>query len=128
MSIEIPLSSDRVPTTVSNLNKGYQNDTCDPYFMHPNEYHALVLVTPLPNVGNYHSWSRSMTMELRSKNKLHFINSSLPRPSDEDRESIPWDHCNKMIMSWLNNYVDSDISQSILWMETASSIWKELKD
>lgn len=49
----------------SNPNKGYQNDTLNPYFMHPNENPTLVLVTPLLNVGNYHSWSCSMTMTLR---------------------------------------------------------------
>ena len=96
--------------------------------MHPNENPGRVLVTPLLNARNYHSWSRSMTMVLRSKNKLHFINGSLPRPPDEDRESIPWDRRNTMIMSWLNNSVDSEISQSILRMEITSNILKELKD
>jgi hypothetical protein len=28
-----------------NANKGYQNDTLNPYFIHPNENLALVLVT-----------------------------------------------------------------------------------
>lgn len=67
-------------------------------------------------------------MSLRSKNKLHFINGALLRPPDEDRDSIAWDRCNTMIMPWLNNSVESEISQSILWMETTSGIWKELKD
>jgi hypothetical protein len=37
----------------SNTNKGYQNDTLNPYFLHPNENLALVLVTPLLNGENY---------------------------------------------------------------------------
>lgn len=41
------------------------------------------LITPLLNVDNYHFWSRSMTMALRSKNKLHFISGALPQPPDE---------------------------------------------
>ncbi|XP_058741013.1 uncharacterized protein LOC131613356 [Vicia villosa] len=112
----------------SNHNKGYQNDTLNPYFMHPNENAALILVTPLLNADNYHSWSRSMTMALRSNNKLHFINGALPRPSNEYVHSIAWDRCNTLIMSWLNNSVESEIYQSILWMETRSNIWKKLKD
>jgi hypothetical protein len=44
--------------------------------MHPNENPALVLVTPLLNGSNYHSWSRSMTVAIRSKNKLQFSNLS----------------------------------------------------
>lgn len=69
-----------------------------------------------------------MTIPLRSKNKLHFINGELIRLPDKDCDSIAWDMCNFMIMSWLNNSVESEIFQSILWMEIASNIWKELKD
>jgi hypothetical protein len=47
-----------------NTNKGYQNDTLNLYFMHPNENVDLVLVTSLLSGSNYHLWSRSMTIEL----------------------------------------------------------------
>jgi hypothetical protein len=112
----------------TNANKGYQNDTLNPYFMHPNENPALVLVTPLLNGNNYHTWSRSMTVAVRSKNKLHFLNGTLPRPFDDDRDSMAWDRCNTMLMAWLTNSVEPEIAQSVLWMDVASDIWKELKD
>ncbi|MCI74303.1 hypothetical protein A2U01_0095567, partial [Trifolium medium] len=38
--------------------------------------------------SNYHSWSRAMTVALHSKHKLHFVNGSLHRPSDDDHDSI----------------------------------------
>ncbi|GAU34265.1 hypothetical protein TSUD_365630 [Trifolium subterraneum] len=78
--------------------------------------------------NNYHSWSRSMTVSLRSKNKLYFINGSLPRPSDDDHDSLAWDKCNTMVMSWILNSVEVEIAQSVLWMNNASEIWKELRD
>ncbi|GAU15979.1 hypothetical protein TSUD_338500 [Trifolium subterraneum] len=112
----------------TNANKGYQNDTLNPYFMHPNENPALVLVTPLLNGPNYHSWSRSMTVAIRSKSKLHFLNGSLPRPVDDDRDFLAWDRCNTMVMSWITNSLDPEIAQSVLWMDVAADIWKELKD
>jgi hypothetical protein len=128
MSVEGSVGSIHGGLVANNTNKGYQNDTLNPYFLYPNENPALVLVTPLLNGGNYHSWSRSMTVALRSKNKIQFINGSLPRPNDEDRDSLAWDRCNTMLMSWLNNSVEPEIAQSVLWMENASEIWKELKD
>jgi len=67
--------------------------------MHPNENPGAILVTPLLSGNNYHSWSRSMQVALRSKHKLHFINGALPRPCDDDHDSIAWDRCNTMIMS-----------------------------
>jgi hypothetical protein len=97
-----------------NTNKGYQNDTLNLYFMHPNENVALVLVTSLLSGSNYHLWSRSMIIELRSKNKLHFINRSLPRPLDEDHDSLAWNRCNTIIMSWLTNSVDLEFAQCFM--------------
>ncbi|PNY17766.1 flavonol sulfotransferase-like protein [Trifolium pratense] len=112
----------------NNQNKGYQTDILNPYFMHPNENPGNILATPLLSGPNYHSWSRSVTVALRSKHKLHFINGALPHPADDDRDSIAWDRCNAMIISWISNSVEPEISQSILWMDTAAEIWKELKD
>ncbi|GAU23080.1 hypothetical protein TSUD_183800 [Trifolium subterraneum] len=68
-----------------------------------------------------------MTVAIRSKNKLHFINGSLPRPLDDDRDSMAWDRCNTMVMSWLTNSVDPEIAQSVIWMDVAADIWKDLK-
>ncbi|MCH79625.1 hypothetical protein A2U01_0000378 [Trifolium medium] len=112
----------------NSQNKGYQNDTLNPYFLHSNENPNHALVTPLLSGSNYHSWSRAMTMALKSKNKIKFINGSLPKPDDEDADSLAWDRCNTMIMSWISNSVDSDISQSILWMDSAYEIWEDLKE
>ncbi|GAU40777.1 hypothetical protein TSUD_26570 [Trifolium subterraneum] len=117
-----------IGTSYQAHNKGYQNDILNPYFMHPNENPGLVLVQPPLSGSNYHAWSRAMIMALRSKNKLHFINGTLPRPADEDHDSLAWDRCNTMIMSWISNDVDTEISQSVLWMDTASEIWQDLKE
>lgn len=91
MSVASSASSINGKTPSHANNKGYQTDTLNCYFMYPNENPASVLVSPLLSKNNYHSWSRFMTMTLRSKNKLHFINGSLPRPLDEDHNSIAWD-------------------------------------
>ncbi|GAU16526.1 hypothetical protein TSUD_167570 [Trifolium subterraneum] len=117
-----------IGTSSQAHNKGYQNDTLNPYFLHPNENPGLVLVTPSLSGSNYHSWSRAMVMALKSKNKLRFVNGTLPRPDDDDHDSLAWDRCNTMIMSWISNAVDADISQSVLWMDTASEIWQDLKE
>jgi hypothetical protein len=44
--------------------------------MHPNENPSNVLATPLLSGPNYHSWSRAVTVALRSKHKMHFINGA----------------------------------------------------
>ncbi|GAU46710.1 hypothetical protein TSUD_287990 [Trifolium subterraneum] len=117
-----------VPPPGTSSIKNYQIDILSPYFMHPSENPGNVLATPLLSGSNYHSWSRAVTVALKSKHKLHFINGALPRPADEDRDSNAWDRCNTMVISWLSNFVEPEIAQSVLWMDTAAEIWKELKD
>lgn len=85
--------------------------------MHTNENPALVLSVSLLSSNNYHSWPYPMIMALRSKNKLHFINGNFHRPLDEDHNSISWDRCNTMIMSWIHNSVEFEITQIILYMD-----------
>ncbi|CAJ2666297.1 unnamed protein product [Trifolium pratense] len=128
MSVDSNVGAFNGASSSNSQNKGYQNDTLNPYFLHPNENPNLALVTPLLSGPNYHSWSRAMTMALRSKKKMHFINGTLPRPDDDDRDSLAWDRCNTMLLSWLNNSVSPEISQSILWLDSASEIWQELKE
>ncbi|XP_004505909.1 uncharacterized protein [Cicer arietinum] len=99
----------------------------DPYFMHPSDNPGLALVSPPLNNTNFHTWSRAMLVALHSKNKSEFVLGTLNRPPDSDRLSIAWDRCNTMVMSWITNSLDSRIAQSIMWMESATDIWKEFK-
>ncbi|XP_073219765.1 uncharacterized protein [Cicer arietinum] len=112
----------------SNQNRSYQHDMLDPYFMHPSDNPGLALVFPPLNNINFHTWSRAMLVALRSKNKSGFVLGTLNRPPDSDRLFIAWDRCNTMVMSWIANSLDPDIAQSIMWMESATEILKELKD
>ncbi|MCH79634.1 hypothetical protein A2U01_0000387 [Trifolium medium] len=128
MDAEASASNTHMAQAQVNQSKSSSMDVLSPYFMHPNENPGNVLATPLLSGPNYHSWSRAVTVALRSKHKLHFINGALSRPADDDRDSIAWDRCNTMIISWLSNSVEPEISQSILWMDTAAEIWNDLKD
>lgn len=56
------------------------SDPSSPYYMHPNENPGAPLVSKLLTGDNYHAWSRSMTIGLKTKNKLEFIDGTLPKP------------------------------------------------
>ncbi|XP_004493334.3 uncharacterized protein [Cicer arietinum] len=100
----------------------------DPYFMHPSDNPGLAHVSSSLNNINFHTWSRVMLIALRSRNKSGFVLGTLNRHSNSDRFSIDWGRCNIMVMSWIANSLDLEIAQSIMWMESATGIWKELKD
>ncbi|CAL0325108.1 unnamed protein product [Lupinus luteus] len=103
-------------------------DPTSPYYMLPNENPGASIVSKLLNGDNYHNWSLAITRSLKSKNKLDFIDGSLPKPPFDDPDFIFWDRCNTLVVSWLTQSIDPSIAQSILWMETALEIWKDLRE
>lgn len=51
---------------------------------------------------------------------------TLPRPPETDRLALVWDCCNTIVMSWVTNFIENDISKSILWMDATHEIWTDL--
>lgn len=110
-----------------NTHRALQYDMLNHFFMHPSDDPSLALFTPYLSNSNYHSWSHSIKMALISKNKLGLIDGSLTRLITFDNNQIDWDHCNIMVMLWITNYIEQEISESILWMNMMLEIWGELR-
>lgn len=68
-----------------------------------------------------------MITTLSTKNKVEFIDGSAPQPLASDRLYGAWKRYNNMVVSWLVHSVSSSIRQSILWMDCAEEIWRDLK-
>ncbi|XP_061337323.1 uncharacterized protein LOC133284338 [Gastrolobium bilobum] len=97
-------------------------------YLHANENPALVLVTPLLNNKNYHTWLRAMKMALRSKNKLTFVDGTFTIPATTYPTYQAWDRCNTMVLSWIHHSIEPSIAKSILWIEKAQDAWKDLQE
>nr|GMD40920.1 uncharacterized protein LOC109166032 [Ipomoea batatas] len=103
-------------------------DRTDPLHLHPSESPSLQLVTiPLEGKSNYHPRARAMEMALKSKNKMVLVDGSLTIPSNSDLKYFYWDQCNTMILSWILRAVSPTIGRSVLWINTAEGVWKDLK-
>ncbi|XP_024011249.1 uncharacterized protein LOC112086520 [Eutrema salsugineum] len=68
-----------------------------------------------------------MTLSLRIKNKLGFVDGTIPKPHTNDQTSADWSCCNSMVMSWITSSVSDDIRRSIMYLETAQEMWSWLK-
>lgn len=105
---------------VTNL---YEN----PFYLHDNDHVGLVLVTDrLSTASEFHSWRRSVRMALNVRNKLGFIDGTVPKPASTHRDYGAWSRCNDMVATWLMNSVSKKIGQSLLFINTAEGIWKNL--
>jgi hypothetical protein len=69
-----------------------------------------------------------MQRALGAKNKLVFINGSVPIPDLEDLKRDAWERCNHLIHSWLINSVSPRIAQALVFHENAIDVWEELKE
>ncbi|XP_016205905.1 uncharacterized protein LOC107646220 [Arachis ipaensis] len=102
-------------------------DPTNPYFLHPSESAGTPLIPVILDGKNYGSWSRSMVLALKSKNKLKFIDGSLPKPDENDSVFESWERCNTYVVAWINLSLSPSISQSVIWMNVASDLWNDLK-
>ncbi|XP_058748999.1 uncharacterized protein LOC131632785 [Vicia villosa] len=105
----------------------FATNPSNPYYLHPNENPSLTLVTPPLDHSNYISWSRSMRVALISKNKLRFIDGTFVQPAQGHLLHDPWLRCNNMVLSWLQRSISENIAQSILWIDQAHAVWKNLE-
>ena len=69
-----------------------------------------------------------MRMALISKNKLQFVDGSIPEPEEGGRTAEVWKQCNNMVLSWILNSLSASIAQSVLCLSTAYEVWTDLED
>jgi len=65
---------------------------------------------------------------LRAKNKLVFINGSIPIPDIGDLNGQAWESCNHLLHSWILNSITESIAQTIVFHDTTISAWDDLKE
>ena len=98
------------------------------YYVHPSEGPNSVIITPQLTGVNYISWSRSMKRALGAKNKLAFIDGTIPIPDIDDLNRCAWERCNCLVHSWILNSVTSPIAQTIVFLENALEVWNDLQE
>ncbi|KAL6337510.1 hypothetical protein AAG906_037103 [Vitis piasezkii] len=69
-----------------------------------------------------------MLMALTAKNKVGFVDGTISRPMSHDLIYGAWNRCNSMISSWIINAVSREIADSLLYLDSACDIWRDLND
>ncbi|KAK2409531.1 putative mitochondrial protein [Trifolium repens] len=98
------------------------------FYVHPSEGPSSLTVTPQFNGSNYLAWSRFMRRALGAKNKLSFIDGTLPIPDEHDLNCAAWEHCNHLIHSWIIGSVSDSIAQTLVFHDTAIDAWEDLRE
>lgn len=97
------------------------------FFLHPSDNSNTVVVTPELMGSNYLSWSRAFTLAISVKNKLGFLDGSVPMPEPTESLYPPWLRCNNLLLSWLLKSISKDLASTVLYINSAKHVWDKLK-
>jgi hypothetical protein len=102
-----------VSSSSSSLTENFSN----PFFLNNGDNPGAMLVSQPLTGSNYNTWSRSMIVSLITKNKMAFIEGSLPKLSPEDEAMChAWTRCNNMIIAWFLDSVSKEIASSVIYI------------
>ncbi|KAK4484980.1 hypothetical protein RD792_007587 [Penstemon davidsonii] len=105
---------DTTPTQLTHTpTRNLLEDPASPYFLHPADGPGLKLVSEPLTETNYQSWSHSMLLGLKVKNKIGFIDSSLPKPTEDPILINTWERNNTIVVAWIFNAISKEINSSI---------------
>lgn len=96
------------------------------FFMHTSDHPGLLLISIKLDGANFDDWEAAMKLGLDAKNKIGFVDGSLPRPPESDPNFCMWSRCNSLVKSWILNSVTTQIYRSILRLSDATDIWNDL--
>ncbi|MCI36645.1 hypothetical protein A2U01_0057868, partial [Trifolium medium] len=69
-----------------------------------------------------------MTIALRTKNKIGFVDGLIPQPPNDDLQYQIWRRNDNVVVSWLLNSVFKELTSSIIYASTAAAIWIDLQE
>ena len=134
-SVAVPRSSPSSPPIVENptieasrtfATVTQSDPNQSPLYMNNSDHPGLQLFSIQLSGSNYDDWNAAMRIALDAKNKIGFIDGTLARPEESHSSFRIWSRCNSMVKSWLLNSVSPQIYRSILRLNDASDIWRDL--
>ncbi|XP_056843250.1 uncharacterized protein LOC130495766 [Raphanus sativus] len=118
----IPMATFPIPGLFSTESFNFDGIQYSPYYLTNGDNPGASIISETLDGMNYNTWILSITIALDAKNKLSFVDGSLPRPPETHPHYKIWSRCNSMVKSWLLNSVTKQIYGSILRFNDASEI------
>ncbi len=104
------------------------SDPSSPYYLNASDNPGAVLVSSTLRGENYNTWRRAMQNALRAKNKLGFVDGTLPMPDENSDHFQVWNKCNSMVISWLFNGLAPELHDSVAYVDLARDLWVDLQE
>ena len=113
------IKSTVVPPSSSTANPSKGNGT-------NSESHSVQITTIRLNGDNFLRWSQSVRMYIRGRGKMGYLTGEKTAPAKADPTYATWDAENSMVMTWLVNSMEEDISSNYMCYPTAQELWENV--
>lgn len=113
-------------TDFSHNTNTESNTQDNPFHLQSSDSPGMKLVSDAFDGTGYSNWKRSVSIALSARNKLGFVDGSLPKPSPDSVTFKSWSRCNDLVISWLLGALSKSIGRSVIYCKTAQQIWLEL--
>ena len=115
------MSNDSGKSTVNS-----QPSRCESFVVAPPDNPNLKITTSLFNGHNFLAWSQSVTLFLKGRGKMGYVNGRIKAPNTEDTTYDKWEMENSIVMTWLVHSMIPEIGKGFLDMATAQDIWETM--
>lgn len=93
----------------------------------PNtDSHSVQITSIRLNGDNFLRWSQSVRMYIRGRGKIGYLTGDKKTPTPQDPTYATWDAENSMVMTWLVNSMDEDISSNYMCYPTSKELWDNI--
>ncbi|XP_076954158.1 uncharacterized protein LOC143628441 [Bidens hawaiensis] len=103
-------------------------DPSSPYYIHAFDYPRQMQVNDVLTDCHYSDWSQEMIYFLYDKNKIGFVDGSIPKPQQNEETFMVWMRCDAMINGWLTTAMEKDIRGIVKYANSTSEIWEDIKE
>ncbi|RVW29625.1 hypothetical protein CK203_100964 [Vitis vinifera] len=86
------------------------------------ESHSVQITTIRLNGDNFLRWSQSVRMYIRGRGKMGYLTGEKKAPAVDDPNYAIWDAENSMVMTWLVNSMEEDISSNYMCYPTTRAL------
>ena len=112
----------------SSLNSTPHSTPTKTLFSHAptSDHHSVQITTIRLNGDNFLRWSLSLRMYICGHGKIGYLNGEKPEPVKTSPQHEIWDAENSIVMAWLVNSMEEDISANYLGYSIAKDMWDNL--
>ncbi|KAI3500484.1 hypothetical protein L1887_36306 [Cichorium endivia] len=103
-------------------------DSSSPYYIHASDSPRQMQTNDPLTDSNYSDWVQEMANFLFAKNKMGFVDGTIPKPDEKHNTYMPWMRCDAMIKGWLTTSMEKTIRGSVKYANTSAEIWSDLKE